>query len=188
MTSVQEAVAAHFKNVPYTHDNTGTRLFGHDFLHTLLRTSTNSDRAEELVAIYQAVLLGDVNVSTQSNKEWRDYGTIPTPEQVLTVTIPGARKFVNDTVARLTRDHAFDNESLRKLAERHPLSEENIARHYERALALRAAIHKRFGKNLGDIPLNELAAMDFNDFQSLMPQEARNAATHRAGAAAPVPR
>jgi hypothetical protein len=178
MITVEAAVARHFQNAPFTRANTGdTRIFGHDFLHALLGTRANSDRAEEVVAIYQAVLLGDAHVSTRSSKEWRDYGPPPTLQQVRELTIPGARNFVNDTVATLTRTHRFDSATLARLAERHPLADRDIDRHYHAALQLRERIHAQTGKNLGHIPISDLRAMDFEELQGLVPGAALSATT-----------
>lgn len=158
--TTEQAIDAHFKkfqnpaNGGFLDNSTKGRLFGHDFLHTVLDTKLYTRRAEEIVAIYQAVLLGDPEVDRRK-KTWRDEGQHITLEDVHNVVMPGVRQFI----AQITGQEGMSRPAL---------PESEIAEHYAKAGVLRERFHAQFGRNLGDISIRALRAMPFEPFRTLV--------------------
>lgn len=168
--TVQEAIDILFRPDPFYDDNRQQeQLYGHDFLHALLCAKPNSDTAEEIVAIYQAVLLGRADVATVvPPAKWQHYGAPPMLEEIHAVTIPCTRKFVDDTVERLRREHELDKATNKKFEIRNYLTPHQIAEHYQKALLLRRLFKEKFNRHLGEIPIEELGTLAFPPFQELI--------------------
>ncbi len=173
--TVQDAIDILFDPDPFLDDNhQDDQLYGHDFLHALLQAKTNSDTGEEIVAIYQAVLLGKVDAATaKPSAAWINYGAPPSLEQIHSITIPTARDFVNETVERLKKEHDLDDATRKKFEVRNYLTPEQITEHYQKALILRRLFEEELQRSLGEIPIRELATMPFPPFQALIPRMER---------------
>src|SRR5262245_13971879 len=96
------------------------RLWGHDFLHTMLQSPPDTGAGEERVAIYQAVLLAHSLVTTR-NLPWKDMGEEVTLDDVKRRVMPGIQK----AHQRIMREHHLEQDPQ--------LSDEEVVEHFRKA-------------------------------------------------------
>ena len=137
--------------------NSDDRIWGHDFIHTMLGTHLASGRSEEITAIYQAVLLRDGICST-IKKPWRDGGEVPSLTMIKTKTIPKIRKFIAQFLNQFNMKRRGESE----------LNDQEIAFHYNRAKRIGEMIHKETGVYLGEIPIQDLKIMPIEQFTNIL--------------------
>lgn len=137
--------------------HTDDRVWGHDFIHTMLGTDLASGRSEEITAIYQAVLLRSSQCTT-AKKPWCDGGEMPSLEQIKEVTIPRTRRFVEKFLVQQGKKPGVNGH----------LNDEEIDFHYQRAQRFGDRIHMELGHFLGTLPVWQIKTMPIEGFIDIL--------------------
>lgn len=151
-----ESYVAHFIPISREDGRFNNRLWVHDLIHAVLSENGASSRSEEIVAIYQAVLLKDLSVDVKINEHkcWDDTVTF---DDIKNKIIPELHE---NFLIPLGRRHHFT--PLRQL------DEKDMKEFFDKATILSKFIESKFeGRSLGDIGVEELLEMDSNLLVSL---------------------
>lgn len=134
------------------------RVFIHDLIHLITGESARSSRGEEAVAIYQAVLMKDIKVSTKVNLADSQNLEEKAPKlmDVYSKTIPQIRKFIGN----------YNVRNKRVIIPR-KLNDKEILNTFGRAMALRDYIKEAFGKPFHRIPLEDLEQAPMSELDGI---------------------